>query len=211
MKPARRFSSLYVFDLIGVAVFAVSGTLAGMQRGLDLFGIAVMAAVTAIGGGTVRDLLINRHPVFWIADPTYLYVILAAAAVTIIGAGYLPNVQTALLVADAFGLGLFALSGAQIAEIDRHAWIVIVVMGTMTGVAGGVMRDLLSGVVPVLLRRDIYATAAIAGICFYLLMQTAGIKRPWAFATGIIAVVAVRLLAMTYAWQLPVFTHTAGH
>ena len=200
----------YVLDLLGVAVFAISGALAGAHRGLDLFGISVLAAVTAIGGGTLRDVLLNRHPVFWLSDPRYLYVILAAVAVTLLGQNYLPNLQTALLVADALGLGLFALSGAQIAEDDGHARIVVVLMGTMTGVAGGVVRDLLSGVVPLLLRRDIYATAAIAGICLYLLMQALGLKRLWAFILGMVSVVAVRLLAIAFAWQLPVFAPPAG-
>ena len=210
VKPNRLPRLDYLLDLLGVAVFAISGALAGAHRGLDLFGIAVLAAVTAIGGGTLRDVLLNRHPVFWLSDPKYLYVILAAVAVTILGQVYLPNLQTALLVADAFGLGLLALSGAQIAEADRHAWIVVILMGTMTGVAGGVVRDLLSGVVPLLLRRDIYATAAIVGICLYLLMQALGIKRFWAFTLGLVAVVAIRLLAIAFAWQLPVFTPPAG-
>jgi len=210
MKLTRQPRLDYLLDLLGVAVFAISGALAGAHRGLDLFGIAVLAAVTAIGGGTLRDVLLNRHPVFWLSDPKYLYVILAAVAVTLLGQSYLPNLQTALLVADAFGLGLFALSGAQIAEADRHSWIVVILMGTMTGVAGGVVRDLLSGVVPLLLRRDIYATAAIAGICLYLLAQALGLKRFWAFILGIVSVVAIRLLAIAFAWQLPVFAPPIG-
>jgi uncharacterized membrane protein YeiH len=205
--PPDRISQLnYLLDLLGVAVFAISGALAGAHRGLDLFGIAVLAAVTAIGGGTLRDVLLNRHPVFWLKDPKYLYVILVAVAVTVLGQGYLPNLQTPLLVADALGLGLFALSGAQIAEDSRHSWIVVILMGTMTGVAGGVVRDLLSGVVPLLLRRDIYATAAIAGISLYLVMRLAGIKRSWAFIIGMVSVVALRLFAIALGWQLPVFS-----
>jgi uncharacterized membrane protein YeiH len=196
---------LYILDLLGVAVFAVSGALAGVQRGLDLFGITVLAAVTAIGGGTLRDVLLGRHPVFWIRNPNYLYVILAATAVAVLGQSFLPNLETPLLIADAIGLGLFALSGAQSVEADGHAWIVVVLMGTMTGVAGGVVRDILSGVVPLLLRRDIYATAAIAGIGLYLLMQAVGITRRWAFVIAIIAVVALRLSAIHLNWQLPVF------
>ena len=195
----------FALDLLGVAVFAVSGALAGIHRGLDLFGVAVLAAVTGIGGGTLRDLLLNRHPVFWIKDPRYLYTILAAAAISVLGQRYLPSVQTALLIADAFGLGLCALSGARITEDRGYSWIIVVLLGTMSGVAGGVIRDLLSGVVPLLLRRDIYATAAIAGICAYLLLQTMRLKRPWPFLIGIIAVVAVRLLAIAFAWQLPSF------
>jgi uncharacterized membrane protein YeiH len=201
---------LYVLDLIGVAVFAVSGALAGSRRGLDLFGIAVLAAVTAIGGGTVRDLLLGRHPVFWVKNPLYLYVILAATAIAVLGASYIANLETPLLVADAVGLGLFAVSGAQIAEQDGHARIVVVLMGTVTGVAGGVIRDILSGVVPLLLRRDIYATAAIAGICLYLLLQRARIKRSWAFVAAILSVVALRLLAIAFSWQLPTFAAAHG-
>jgi uncharacterized membrane protein YeiH len=196
---------LYVLDLVGVAVFAISGALAGIHRGLDLFGVAVLAAVAAIGGGTTRDVLLDRRPVFWLKDAKYLYTILAAAALTIAAQRYLPSVQIALLVADAFGLGLVALSGAQIAEAAGFPRLVIILMGTMSGVTGGVMRDLLSGVVPLLLRRDIYATAAIAGICLYLVLQAAGVKRPWPFLIGIASVVASRLLAIAYHWQLPVF------
>jgi uncharacterized membrane protein YeiH len=197
---------LYILDLLGVAVFAVSGALAGVRRGLDLFGIAVLAAVTAIGGGTLRDVLLGRHPIFWIRNPNYLYVIMAATAVAVLGQSFLPNLETPLLIADAIGLSVFALSGAQSVEADGHAWIVVVLMGTMTGVAGGVIRDILSGVVPLLLRRDIYATAAIAGICFYLVMQSIGFNRRWAFIIAIIAVITLRLLAIHLNWQLPVFT-----
>jgi uncharacterized membrane protein YeiH len=193
----------YVLDLVGVAVFAVSGALAGLHRGLDLFGAAVLAAVTAIGGGTLRDVLLGRHPVFWIKDPRYLYVILAAAAVAMGAQGVLPSVERALLIADACGLGLFALSGAQVAEAGGHSAVVVVLMGTMTGVAGGVVRDVLSGTVPVLLRRDIYATAAIAGVCLYLLMLSLRMRRSWAFLGGIALVVTLRLCALAYDWQLP--------
>jgi uncharacterized membrane protein YeiH len=196
---------LYVLDLLGVAVFAISGALAGVRRGLDLFGITVLAAVTAIGGGTLRDVLLGRHPIFWIKNPKYLYVILAAVAVAVMAQSFLPNLETQLLVADAVGLAVFALSGAESVEADGHAWIVVVLMGTMTGVAGGVVRDVLSGVVPLLLRRDIYATAAIAGICLYLVLQVVGLKRRWAFIAALLAVVIVRLLAIRYDWQLPVF------
>jgi uncharacterized membrane protein YeiH len=210
-SPKRRApripALLYVLDLTGVAVFAISGALAGVHRGLDLFGIAVVAAVTAIGGGTLRDLVLHRHPAFWVNDPRYLYVILAATVAAVLGEGYLPSLESGLVVADAIGLGLFALSGARIAEDERRSWIVIVLMGTMTGVAGGVIRDLLSGVIPVLLRRDIYASAAIAGIVLYLLLQWAGVQRRWAFIIGILSIVTLRLLARALNWQLPVISH----
>jgi uncharacterized membrane protein YeiH len=195
----------YGLDLAGVAVFALSGALAGIHRGLDLFGIAVLAAVTGVGGGTTRDLLLNRHPIFWTKNPHYLYAILLAAVIAVLGQGFLPSVEHALLIADAFGLGLVALWSAQTIEAERRPWIVVLVLGTVSGVTGGLIRDVLTGVVPLLLRRDIYATAAIAGIGIYLLLQVARLKSPWAFTIGLITVVAVRLLAIGFAWQLPSF------
>jgi len=196
---------LYWLDLFGVAVFAVSGALTAGRAGLDLLGVLVIASFTAIGGGTVRDLLLNRHPIFWIRDPTYLVVIAATAFLTIGYVRLFPPPNDLLLVADALGLALFAMSGAQIAESERLSSIIVVLMGTMTGVAGGVLRDVLTGRVPLLLQRDIYATAAIAGISLYLLLQVVGIRRAWAFGAGLVGIVALRLLSIGWGLQLPVF------
>jgi uncharacterized membrane protein YeiH len=195
----------YLLDLLGVAVFAVSGALAAGRTGLDLLGVVVIAALTAVGGGTLRDLLLNRHPIFWIADPTYLGVVCTAALLTVCYVHVLPPPGAALQVADALGLALFAMSGAQIAEAAQLSPLIVVLMGTMTGVAGGVLRDVMSGEVPLILRREIYATAAIAGVSLYLLLQALGMKRPWACGVGMALVVALRLLAVLWGWQLPMF------
>lgn len=195
---------LYILDLAGVAVFAISGALAGLHRGLDLLGVLVLASVTAIGGGTLRDVLLSRTPVFWVAAPSYLYVILVTGILASVAPGFFAGFGSPMLIADAFGLGLFAISGAQVAEAQNRSWIVIVLMGTMTGVAGGVIRDLLSGVVPVLLRRDIYASAAVVGIVVYLLLRRwRHLKQSFALPIAVVIVVAVRLLAIRYGWQLP--------
>jgi uncharacterized membrane protein YeiH len=196
---------LYVLDLVGVAVFAVSGALAAGRKELDLLGVVVLAALTAIGGGTLRDLLLNRHPVFWVADTRYLIVIIAAALLTVAYVRVLPVPGEALLVADALGLALFAISGAQIAEAAGYPAIVVVLMGTMTGVAGGVLRDVLTAQIPLILRRDIYATAAIAGIALYLVLQAVGVRRSGAAAIGMLVVAVLRLLAIWRGLQLPVF------
>src|SRR5262245_2103309 len=196
---------VHSLDLVGVAVFAVSGVLAARSRGLDLLGVIVIAAITAIGGGTLRDLLLNRYPIFWITDAQYLTVIIASASLTV---GYVrvrPPPGHALLVADALGLALFALSGAQVAEAAQCPPVIVVLMGTMTGVAGGVLRDVLTAQGPFILRRDIYATAAIVGVAIYLLLQAVGLHQSWAFAAGVIVVVALRLLAIRWGWQLPLF------
>jgi len=194
---------LYYLDLAGVAVFAASGVLAARDRDLDLLGIVVVAAITAVGGGTLRDLLLDRHPIFWVTDTTYLIVITAAALLTAAYVRVRPPPGTSLLVADALGLALFALSGAQLAEAAQCPPMIVVLMGTMTGVTGGVLRDVITARVPLVLRREIYATAAIAGVTLYLILKALGVPGMPAFVAGVVAVVALRLLAIRLGLHLP--------
>jgi uncharacterized membrane protein YeiH len=197
---------LYLLDLLGVAVFAVSGAIAAGQKRFDLLGVVVIATVTAIGGGTIRDVLLDRHPVFWIKDPTYLLVILAAAAGTLFYVRFREPPRTSLLVADALGLALFTISGAQVAEGQDLPGLIAVVMGTITGSAGGLLRDVLSGEVPLLLRQtDLYATAAIVGAAAYLMLEAVGLERTAAALVGMAAVAGLRLSAIWWGLRLPVF------
>ena len=197
---------LYLLDLLGVAVFAVSGAIAAGRKGFDLLGVAVVATVAAIGGGTIRDLLLNRDPVFWIADPTYLYVTLSAAALTVIFARLRKPPRIWLFVADALGLALFTISGAQVAEAHHLPGMIVVVMGTITGTAGGLLRDVLSGEVPLLLRQeDLYATAAIAGATVYLILQGVGVNLTVSALVGMAFVAGLRLAAILWGLRLPVF------
>jgi uncharacterized membrane protein YeiH len=197
---------LYLLDLIGVAVFAVSGALVAGRKHLDLLGVAVIATVTAIGGGTIRDLLLDRHPVFWIGDPTYLLVILLAAALTILYSRLRKPPRVSLLIADAFGLALFTVSGAQVAEQRDLPGIIVVLMGTITGTAGGLLRDVLCAEVPLLLRQaDLYATAAIIGATAYLIVQAVGLEPTHAALVGMATIVALRLAAILWRLRLPVF------
>lgn len=196
---------LRILDLLGVAVFAISGALAGMAAQLDLLGILVLASVTAIGGGTIRDLLLSRHPIFWIEDPWPLLAIMAATAVTLAWVHVYPVPTQALLVADALGLSLFAMSGARIAEKIGCRAHVIILMGTLTGSGGGVVRDLLSARVPLILRQDIYASAAIAGVVIYVLLRAARAPVGWALAAGFLTVLGIRLAALALDLRLPSF------
>lgn len=201
---------LYFLDLAGIAVFAASGALAAIAAGLDLLGVIVIAAVTAIGGGTLRDLLLNRHPVFWIDDSSSLIVIVCAAVFTVVWIHLLPAPTNALLIADAFGLALFAMSGARLALQAGCNSMVIVFMGTLTGVGGGVIRDILTNQVPFILRQDIYATAAIAGITAHLLLRRAKVPEQISFVLGVFVIVALRLAAFTFDLQLPTFKAYSG-
>jgi uncharacterized membrane protein YeiH len=196
---------IYYLDLLGVAVFAISGALAAGRKSLDLLGVLVIAVVTAIGGGTLRDLLLDRHPIFWIADPTYLVVISVAALLTLAYVRLRRPPGNSLLIADAFGLALFTIMGARIAEAAGLSPIIIVLMGAMTGVAGGILRDVLSAEVPLILRRDIYATAAIAGASLYLVVQAIGLGEIAATGVGVGAIALLRMLAILRGLRLPVF------
>jgi uncharacterized membrane protein YeiH len=195
---------LVLIDFIGVAVFAISGALAAGRKQLDLLGVVVIATVTAVGGGTLRDLLLDR-PIFWIAEPGFLYVTFASALVTIAYTRWLPPFDRALTVADALGLALFTVSGARIAESAGMANVVVVIMATITGVAGGVIRDVLTNEIPMILRQGrLYATAAIAGTTAYLLLQDA-IGSAAAGLVGMVVIATLRLAAIVWPLQLPVY------
>ena len=195
----------YVLEMLGVAVFAASGALAAGRKRLDLLGATVIAIVTAVGGGTLRDLLLNRHPISWIADPTYIAVAVAAAALMLFYARLRALPKNSLAVADALGLALFSVNGAQVAEyVGLHA-LIAVIMGTMTGVAGGVLRDVLTAEIPLILRRgELYASAAIAGTSLYLVLEAAGVARDVAALAGMVAVAALRIAAVFWGLHLPV-------
>ena len=197
---------LYLLSMLGVAVFAASGALAAGRKNFDLLGVVVIALVTAVGGGTLRDLLLNRHPIFWVKDPSHLTVILGAAALTLAYVRYRKPPRASLAVADALGLALFTISGARVAEERGLPALTIVVMGTITGSAGGVLRDVLSGEVPLLFRQtDLYATAAIVGVVLYLALQSVGVGPEHASYLGMAAVAALRFAAIRWKLRLPVF------
>ncbi|MBL8642959.1 MAG: trimeric intracellular cation channel family protein [Rhodospirillaceae bacterium] len=203
--PAEATSAfLYAFSMLGVAVFAASGALAAARKNLDLIGVAVLAMVTATGGGTVRDVLIGRT-VFWIADPNHIWVSLLATAVTIAWVRYFQPPYRALLYADAIGLSFFAIIGAQIAETAGLPALVIVLMGTITGTAGGLLRDVLSVEVPLVFRKsELYVSTCIVGISVYVLLRWLGLAEAAAGSAGAAVILALRLSAIHWGWMLPV-------
>jgi uncharacterized membrane protein YeiH len=188
-------------------VFAISGALAAGRKNLDWLGVAVIAVVTAIGGGTLRDVLLDRHPIFWIADPTYLIVILAATALTLLYVHLRIPAPRALFVADALGLAFFTIGGVQIAQQAGLSGILAVLMGTITGVAGGMIRDVLCAEIPLILRRgQLYATSAIVGAALYLLLERTGAPRDGAALIGMGTIVVVRFAAILWRLELPVLS-----
>ena len=201
---------LYALDLAGTAVFAVTGALAAGRKRMDLFGVLVVALVTAIGGGTVRDLVLGRTPVFWVRDPAYLGVGLGAGLAAFAGARAFRAHRHALVVADAFGLAIFTLVGAQVALRAGFSAPIAVVMGTMTAATGGLIRDVLCNEVPLILRREVYATASLAGGAGYAVLLRAGASEAWAGALAGTAVLLVRLAAIRWGLSLPVLRAGRG-
>ena len=197
---------LYTLDLLGIAVFAVSGAIAAGRKRLDLIGVVVLAMVTAIGGGTIRDVLVGRHPIVWLQDPAYMLVIVGAAFATMLYVRWRPPPERALLVADALGLALFSVSGAQIAQSSGLPAASGVALGTITGAAGGIVRDVLTAEIPLVFRPGaLYATAAIAGTSCYFLLEWLGLPRQTASLIGIAVVAVVRLASIWWGFTLPVF------
>ncbi|MBX7199405.1 MAG: trimeric intracellular cation channel family protein [Rhodospirillaceae bacterium] len=195
---------IYGFMLLAVAVFAASGALAAGRRKLDVIGVVVLAMVTATGGGTARDVLLDRHPIFWIADPTFIIVCLAATAVTWVWVRYYAPPDRALIYADAIGLAFSAVSGAQVAENLQMPGLIIVLMGTITGCAGGLMRDVLTAQIPLIFRKsELYVTTCIAGLVAYVLLRKFGIGAPVSGSIGAAIILALRLASIRWHITLP--------
>jgi uncharacterized membrane protein YeiH len=197
----------HILELLGVAVFAISGALAAGRKSLDWLGVCVIAMVTAMGGGTVRDVLLDRHPIVWIAHPEFILVCLFATVLTLLYVRLqIPAFRT-LFVADALGLAFFTIGGVQIAEQSGVSALLALLMGVITGVVGGVARDVLLAEIPLILRPgQLYASAAIAGAALYLLLEHAGISRDPASLVGMATIAAVRFAAIAWRLQLPAFT-----
>jgi uncharacterized membrane protein YeiH len=196
---------LYWLDLFGIVVFALSGALMAGRYKLDPFGVVVLASVTAIGGGTIRDIILDT-PVFWVENPIYLYVILATAVLTIIIIRRPKRIpKRFLLIADAFGLALFAVLGTEKALSLGAPVSVAVVMGTITGVAGGMIRDVICNVIPMILQKEIYATAAILGGSLFAFFQYLGWPVNIALISAILGALTLRLAAIYWRVSLPAF------
>jgi uncharacterized membrane protein YeiH len=203
----RRERIRHILELLGVAVFAISGALAAGRKSLDWLGVAVIAVVTALGGGTVRDLLLDRHPIFWIARPEFLVVCLTATGLTLLYVHLRIPAFRALFVADALGLAFFTIGGVQIAENAGLSGLLALLMGLITGVLGGVARDVLLAEIPLILRRgQLYATSAIVGAAMYLLLERLGTPRDPAALAGMATIALVRFAAILWRLELPVLT-----
>jgi uncharacterized membrane protein YeiH len=192
-------------DVLGTFSFAVSGAFAAMEKKLDLFGVLILAFITSIGGGTIRDLLIGNTPVAWLQFPSIAWVIAAGAAGTLLFGRRLKQIESLLTVFDALGLGLFTIIGIQKGLLHHLSPGVCIALGTITGCFGGVVRDVVLNKVPLIFQKDIYASASILGGVAYFLLSYIPIPGTIAAAFSIILIFVTRMLGIRYRWHLPVW------
>ncbi|MCX2681459.1 trimeric intracellular cation channel family protein [Galbibacter sp. EGI 63066] len=194
----------YAIDLLGTLAFTISGVLAAMDKKLDPFGIFIIGFVTALGGGTIRDLLLGVTPVTWLINPTYMYVIIATVILAVIFRNQLKYFRTSLFLFDTIGIGLYTVVGLEKGVAAGLHPIMCIALGTVSACFGGVLRDILCNEIPVIFRKkEIYATACVAGGVSYFFMKLFPIRNDIVFAVPIVVVIAIRLIAVKYKLSLP--------
>ena len=196
---------LYIIDILGTVSFAVSGAFLAMEKKLDPFGVLVLAFVTAMGGGTLRDILIGDLPVNWLTNSTSTIVIFSSAIVTMFFGSYLKHLTTALFLFDAVGLGLFTIVGIKIGIEKNFSMGVCITLGTITACFGGVVRDVLLNQIPLLFRKEIYAMACIAGGLIYFLLRQLTLNADIVTIICILLIFTIRIIAVKYKISLPQF------
>lgn len=199
-------SLFHLIDILGTAAFAISGALSAMNRKLDLFGIFIIAFVTAIGGGTLRDVLIGNTPVTWMENTFYLYLIGGASLLAIFFRNKLNYLRRSLFLFDTIGLGVFTIVGVETGLRVNLEPIVCVALGTMTGCFGGVIRDILCNEIPVIFRKEIYATASLLGGTIYMFLYSFSLDSNIIYIVTTSIVIIIRLLVVKYQVSLPLFT-----
>nr|WP_299340508.1 trimeric intracellular cation channel family protein [Allomuricauda sp.] len=190
-------------DILGTIAFAISGVLVAMDKRLDLFGVLIIALVTAIGGGTLRDLLIGNTPVTWMQDLTYIVIIPITVVLAILFSRQLKYLRKSLFLFDTLGIGLYTMVGIEKGLEAGLSPVVCIALGTMTASFGGVLRDILCNEIPVIFRKEIYATACILGGAFYFVLIAFNIPEGYSYLSAILVVILLRIVAVRFGIRLP--------
>jgi uncharacterized membrane protein YeiH len=202
-------SPVEFLDYAGVALFAATGALTASRKQLDIISFLFLGTVTGTGGGTVRDLILDV-PVFWVEQPLYILICAVSAICVYFGAHLLESRYRFLLWLDALGLAAYGVYGAYKGLSVTGSPVIAVVMGTMTGTLGGILRDVLAGEPSVLMRKEIYLTAAMAGAAAFVLADVAGLPRFLSAAAGFVLAFGVRAGALLFGWSLPQYKSRPG-
>lgn len=204
---ASQISFMLVIYLVAITAEAMSGALAAGRRDMDIFGVAVIAFVTALGGGTIRDIVLGHYPLGWTQHPEYVYLVIAAGLLTTVVARFMIRLKRVFLFLDALGLIAFSLIGSSVAlELDYPA-VVVVMAGMITGISGGILRDVLCNQVPVVFRRELYASVSLTVCLLFLALRALDVSSNVSTAVCFAGGLAFRLAAIRFEWRLPVFSY----
>ncbi|MBB3106311.1 putative membrane protein YeiH [Psychrobacter luti] len=194
---------LYLLDMVGVIACAIAGTLLAQHKGFDIAGCILVSMVNAIGGGTLRDMALDRHPLFWMTDLNYVIVITVTSLILQIFFHLYHKIDKALKFFDAIGLAAFSVIGFKVALAQDVSPVIAVMMGVWTAIIGGLLRDIICNEIPLLLQREIYITASIAGSVTYLVLDYWGVDAITNEFMMLFIIFAVRMLALKFDWHLP--------
>lgn len=198
---------LTVLFVIGITAEAITAALAAGRQKMDLFGVVALAALTGLGGGTIRDMILDTYPLTWVEDPIYLIIVVVAALVTVSLSFLMHYFRKLFLLADAVGLATFSVIGTQIALEQGHGFVIASVAAVVNGVSGGVLRDLMSDRVPLVFSRELYASISIMVAGIYMSLLAAGLSENWTIVITLVAAFAIRVFAMYFGLSLPVFDY----
>ncbi len=197
-------SLIYLFDMIGIVACSVSGTILAKHKNFDVFGCLLVSIVTAIGGGTVRDVILDRHPLFWMVDMSYLTVItISSLVMQMFFHLNSKRVDTFLKLSDTIGLSAFTLIGIKVADGMGANVPVALLLGVVTIVVGGIIRDMICNEIPLVLQQEIYITAALTGGILYFALYNLGVTEWIADVSAMSTIFVLRMLAIRYDWQFP--------
>ncbi len=194
---------LYLLDMVGIIACAIAGTLLAQHKGFDIAGCILVSMVNAIGGGTLRDMALDRHPLFWMTDLNYVIVITVTSLILQIFFHLYHKIDNALKLFDAIGLAAFSVIGFKVALSQGMSPLIAIMMGVWTAIIGGMLRDIICNEIPLVLQREIYITASIAGSVTYLCLQYVGVSAGINEFIMLFVIFAVRMLALRFDWHLP--------
>lgn len=203
----KQFDLLLVIYLVAITAEAMSGALAAGRRNMDFFGVAVIAFVTALGGGTIRDVVLGNYPIGWTQHPEYVYLVILSGLATTLLARYMHHMKRIFLMLDALGLVAFSLIGCNVALQLDYPVVVVIMTGMLTGISGGVLRDVLCNQVPVVFCRELYASVSLVVCVLFLALRSACFDNDFNTVLCFILGFGFRMLALRFSWKLPTFSY----
>lgn len=203
----KQFDLLLVIYLVAITTEAMSGALAAGRRNMDIFGVAVIAFVTALGGGTIRDVILGNFPIGWTQHPEYVYLVILAGLATTLLARFMHHMKSVFLMLDAMGLVAFSLIGCNVALQLDYPVVVIIMAGMLTGISGGILRDVLCNQVPVVFCRELYASVSLFVCALFLALRALGIDTDLNMVACFVIGFGFRMLALRFSWKLPTFSY----